>query len=64
MKEMKHARNDPAPPWSAIDLGEDPENECTALAGVLEQTPWRRGALALINGHILPKRTFKAEEIT
>ena len=41
--------NDPTPAWSAIDLGKDPDNECMALAGVLEQTPWRRGAVALIN---------------
>ena len=56
--------NDPTPTWSAIDLGKDPDNECTALAGVLEQIPCRRGAVALINGHNLPKRTFEAEETT
>lgn len=55
--------NDPTPTWSAIDLGKDPDNECTALAGVRADSV-EEGAVALINGHTLPERTFEAEETT
>ena len=62
MREIRHIHKLLTLTQSAMGLQKDADDECTAMAGVLEQTPWRRGDGALTNGHTLPRRTVEAEE--